>query len=92
MIRRRSSSPRPSGRNRAGPGHVHSLERAKTKLEAERVFCPNTGSYPPFGPDLRQNPAVFLSPEHRAKSEILADLGAANALYIRIWDEIKAAK
>jgi len=27
-----------------------------------------------------------------AKSEILADLGEANALYVRIWDEIKAAK
>ncbi|MCJ7643552.1 MAG: hypothetical protein MUP28_03615 [Candidatus Aminicenantes bacterium] len=56
------------------------------------MFCPNTGSYPLLGPDLRDNPAVFLSPELRAKSEIPADLGAANALYVRIWDEIKAAK
>jgi spermidine/putrescine transport system substrate-binding protein len=57
-----------------------------------KYLCPNTGSYPLLGPDLRDNPAVFLSPELRAKSEILADLGAANALYVRIWDEIKAAK
>ena len=57
-----------------------------------KYLCPNTGSYPLLGPDLKDNPAVFLSPELRAKSEILADLGAANALYVKIWDEIKAAK
>ena len=57
-----------------------------------KYLCPNTGSYPLLGPDLRDNPAPFLSPEFRAKSEILADLGAANALYVSIWDEIKAAK
>jgi hypothetical protein len=39
----------------------------------ERIFCPNTGSYPLLGPELRENPAVFLSPELRAKSEILAE-------------------
>jgi len=57
-----------------------------------KYLCPNTGSYPLLGSDIRDNPAVFLSPELRAKSEILADLGAANALYVKIWDEIKAAK
>jgi spermidine/putrescine transport system substrate-binding protein len=57
-----------------------------------KYLCPNTGSYPLLGPDLKGNPAVFLSAELRAKSEILADLGAANALYIKVWDEIKAAK
>jgi spermidine/putrescine transport system substrate-binding protein len=57
-----------------------------------KYLCPNTGSYPLLGADLRGNPAVFLSPELMARSEILADLGEANALYVRIWDEIKAAK
>jgi hypothetical protein len=33
-----------------------------------------------------------MDPELRAKSEIIADLGESLALYIRIWDEIKAAK
>jgi len=27
-----------------------------------------------------------------SKSDILADLGAANAIYVKIWDEIRAAK
>lgn len=57
-----------------------------------KYLCPNTGSYPLLGPDLKDNPAVFMSAELLAKSEILADLGAANALYVKIWDEIKAAK
>jgi hypothetical protein len=28
----------------------------------------------------------------RARSEIIANLGEANALYVKIWDEIKTAK
>jgi spermidine/putrescine transport system substrate-binding protein len=57
-----------------------------------KYLCPNSGSYPLLGPDLKGNPAVFLSPELRARSEIIGDLGAANALYVKIWDEIKAAR
>ncbi len=55
-------------------------------------LCPNRDAYPLLPEDLLMNPAVFLEPEIRAKSEIIADLGEANSLYIKIWDEIKAAK
>jgi spermidine/putrescine transport system substrate-binding protein len=55
-------------------------------------LCPNKDCYPLLSEEMRKNPAVFLDPEIRAKCEILADLGEANALYIKIWDEIKAAK
>jgi spermidine/putrescine transport system substrate-binding protein len=55
-------------------------------------LCPNKDAYPLLPDDLRVNPAVFLEPEVRAKSEIIADLGEANSLYVKAWDEIKAAK
>ena len=43
-------------------------------------------------PELRDNPAVFLPPEIRAKCEVIEDLGADNARYTKAWDAIKAAK
>ncbi|HUU36785.1 MAG TPA: spermidine/putrescine ABC transporter substrate-binding protein [Candidatus Desulfaltia sp.] len=55
-------------------------------------LCPNKDAYPLLPEDLRTNPAIFLEPEVRAKSEIIADLGEANSLYVKAWDEIKAAK
>jgi len=55
-------------------------------------LCPNTGAYPLLDPEIRANPAVFMSPELRAKSEILIDLGPANALYVKVWDAIKSAR
>ncbi len=55
-------------------------------------LCPNLKGYGLLPPELRNDPAVFITPELRAKSEIIMDLGAANALYVRIWDEIKSAK
>lgn len=55
-------------------------------------LCPNKDGYALLPADMRNDPAVFMSPELRAKSEIFADLGEANALYVKIWDEIKSAK
>ncbi len=55
-------------------------------------LCPNREGYGLLPPELRNDPAVFIDPELRAKSEVIMDLGAANALYVRIWDEIKSAK
>jgi spermidine/putrescine transport system substrate-binding protein len=55
-------------------------------------LCPNREGYDLLPAGMKNDPAVFMSPELRAKSEIFADIGAANALYVRIWDEIKSAK
>ena len=55
-------------------------------------LCPNKDAYPLLSDELRNNPGVFLEPGVRARSEIIADLGEANALYTRIWDEIKSAR
>ncbi len=55
-------------------------------------LCPNAPSYPLLDAALRENPAIFLSAELKAKCEVIEDLGADNALYTKAWDEIKAAR
>jgi spermidine/putrescine transport system substrate-binding protein len=57
-----------------------------------KYLCPNRDAYPLLGEDLRKNPGVFMDPDVRARSEIIAELGAANALYTETWDAIKAAR
>ena len=54
-------------------------------------LCPNAAAYPRLPAKFRDNPAVLLAPEVRAKCEVIRDLGADNAKYTKIWDQIKAA-
>ncbi len=71
---------------------LHHPEVAAENTTFLMYLCPNKDAYPLLPQELRRNPAIFLEPEVRAKSEIIADLGEANSLYIKIWDEIKAAR
>ena len=54
-------------------------------------LCPNRAAYEKLGPEVRRNPAIFLDESVRARCEIVRDLGADNAKYVKVWDEIKAA-
>jgi hypothetical protein len=45
-----------------------------------------------LSPEIRDNPGIFLKPEVQARSETIADIGAANALYIKVWDRLKSAR
>ncbi|HVP90601.1 MAG TPA: spermidine/putrescine ABC transporter substrate-binding protein [Terriglobales bacterium] len=54
-------------------------------------LCPNKDAYPLLAPEIRTNPGIFVKPEIMAKSEVIANMGAANALYIKVWDRVKAA-
>jgi spermidine/putrescine transport system substrate-binding protein len=71
---------------------LHDPHVAAENITFLYYLSPNKDSYPLLSPELRNNPALFISPQTRAKSEVLANLGPANALYVKIWDEIKAAK
>jgi spermidine/putrescine transport system substrate-binding protein len=55
-------------------------------------LCPNKDSYPLLPAEIRDNPGIFMAPGIRAKSEMIADIGSANALYIKVWDRLKAAR
>jgi spermidine/putrescine transport system substrate-binding protein len=71
---------------------LHDPQVAAENVGFLNYLTPNKDCYSLLTPELRNNPALFMTPEIRVKSEIIADLGLATALYIKIWDEIKAAK
>lgn len=87
----------PEGVGEAGLAHsfinfLHDPEVAAENIAFLKYLSPNKEAYALLSEDLRKNPGVFMDPEIRARSEIIADLGESLALYIRTWDEIKAAK
>ena len=70
----------------------HDPAVAAENTEFIQYLCPNKDSYPLLKAEITGNPGIFLTPEIKAHCEILADLGEKNALYVKIWDEIKAGK
>jgi spermidine/putrescine transport system substrate-binding protein len=71
---------------------LHDPKVAAENTEFISYLCPNKDAYPLLSEGIRNNPAVFLDPAIRAKSEIIEDLGADNAKYTKVWDQIKAAE
>ena len=70
---------------------IHDPDVAAENTNFLSYVCPNQSSYPKVDPALRNNPAVFLAPDVKAKCEVIDDLGADTAKYTKIWDQIKAA-
>lgn len=70
---------------------LHEPEVAAENTNFISYVCPNQTSYPKVDEALRNNPAIFLVPELRAKCEVIEDLGPDTAKYTKIWDQIKAA-
>jgi len=87
----------PEGAPQVGLAHafinfLHDPAVAAENSTFLKYLCPNRDAYPLLGDDMRKNPGVFMDPDIRARSEIIAELGAANALYTETWDAIKAAR
>jgi spermidine/putrescine transport system substrate-binding protein len=71
---------------------LHDPQVAAENSNFISYLCPNAPSYAFLDAELKNNPAIFLAPELKAKCEVIADLGADNAKYTKVWDEIKAAR
>jgi len=71
---------------------LHDPEVAAENTEFIQYLCPNAASYEKLSAEIRSNPSIFPPPEIRAKGEVIADLGADNAKYVKVWDEIKAGE
>jgi spermidine/putrescine transport system substrate-binding protein len=87
--------PRAAKEVRLAHAFINFLHDPQVAAENVTFLCylsPNKDCYALLSPELRNNPALFMNPEIRAKSEFLVDLGPANALYIKLWDEIKSQK
>jgi spermidine/putrescine transport system substrate-binding protein len=71
---------------------IHDPDVAAENTAFLSYLCPNKAAYAKLPQALRENPAVFLDPAVAARSEVIRDLGADNARYVKVWDEIKAAR
>jgi spermidine/putrescine transport system substrate-binding protein len=70
---------------------LHDPKVAAENTEFIFYLCPNKPSYEFLGETIKNDASVFLPADLQAKSEVIRDLGADNAKYTRIWDQIKAA-
>lgn len=68
----------------------HDPAVAAENSEHIQYLCPNRDAYDLLKPEFKSNSAVFMDSAIREKSEVIRDLGADNAKYTRIWDQIKA--
>lgn len=67
-------------------------EVAAENTEYIYYLAPNTAAYELMSEDIKSEPAIFVDPTVRGKSEMIDDLGPeGNAKYNALWDEIKAA-
>ncbi len=72
--------------------YLHQPEVAAQNIEFVYYLCPNLPAYDLVSEEVRNDPAVFLPQEIMDRSEVVWDLGENNALYSRIWDEVKGAE
>jgi spermidine/putrescine transport system substrate-binding protein len=71
---------------------LHDAQVAAENTEFIKYLCPNKASYAKLSAETKNNQAIFLKPEIRAKCEIINDLGDNNQKYVKVWDQIKAAQ
>jgi spermidine/putrescine transport system substrate-binding protein len=71
---------------------LHDPDVAAENSNFISYLCPNKPGYAKLDAAIRDNPAIFMDPAVRAKSEVIRDLGQDNAKYVKVWDEIKAAR
>ncbi|MDR0362199.1 MAG: spermidine/putrescine ABC transporter substrate-binding protein [Planctomycetota bacterium] len=84
--------------NGAGnPGLAHEFinyildpEIALRNMEGIFYYMPNPAAVAMLDPELSESPAFAVSDEVLARCEVIRDLGEDNALYVRIWDMVKA--
>jgi len=71
---------------------LHEPSVAAENTEFISYLCPNSASYSLLSEETRTNPGALSAAGGAARCEVIVDLGAANAAYSKVWDEIKAAR
>ena len=71
---------------------LYDPENASRNIQYICAPMPNTEGIAKLPPEYRANPAILPPAEILARAEVLKDLGAANALYSKAWDRIKASE
>jgi spermidine/putrescine transport system substrate-binding protein len=70
--------------------YLHEPAVAARNIEFVYYLCPNLEAYKRVSEEVRSNPSIFLAPQVMERCEVIVDLGAANALYTKVWDAVKA--
>lgn len=71
---------------------LHNPDVAAENTDYVWYLCPNTAAYPLMSEEVRDDPSINLPADVVDKCEVIQDLGEDNAKYVKIWDEIKAAR
>ena len=67
-------------------------KNAAKNIEFTCFSAPVDGAKEFVSEENRNHPGMFIPDEMYKRGEIILDLGADNAKYIKVWDEIKLAK
>ena len=68
---------------------VHQPENAAKNTEFICYQCPNTPSYELLDEEVRTDPLIFVEEEIFQKSDVLRDIGDAQAIYNAFWQDVK---
>ncbi len=71
---------------------IYDPDNACKNLQYICAIMPNREAIAKLPEKYRSNPAIIPPTAVLAKAEVLKDLGAANALYSKVWDRIKASE
>ena len=71
---------------------LYDPDNAAKNMQYICALMPNEHAIAKLPPKYRNNTAIIPSADIMSKAEVLKDLGAANALYSKVWDTIKAAE
>ncbi len=65
---------------------------AAQNIEYVHYLAPNKEAYQYLSDNIKSDPAILMPDEVLKKCEVIVDLGKDNALYSKIWDEVKSSK
>ena len=71
---------------------IYDPDNASKNIQYICTVMPNKDAIARLPEKFRSNPAIIPPAEVLSKAEVLKDLGAANALYSKVWDTIKATE
>lgn len=71
---------------------MYDPDNASKNIQYICAIMPNKEGIARLPEKYRNNPAIIAPSAVLSKAEVLKDLGAANALYSKVWDTIKAAE
>ena len=68
---------------------IHKPENAAENITYTEYLCPNKDAYGLLPDEVKSNPTIFIPREKVEKSHLVNDQGENEAIYSKVWEEIK---